>query len=1107
MKSLNKVLSLFLCLVLFLNMVPVVQGTSVSSEDLAIVSYTVPVISNEYTNDYVTIYEHEGKFFMSLNDIGDFTRSTLTEDDETLTLTHGLREVVISKADGHMVDSGIVDQGNITLLEYNGMYLCEGIPMLQYLGAACSIHEEKELEVLMPIYTIWESIMPDYLDYYFDINELYGGENSVKISLICDILADVLDGVSGHGLFGSYDIHMEDALYEVLNVDMMKYSSVQQSAAEENQKINDFLTSDVYGFILDGSEKTVDGVYEVLDYYAGFYLNTEIWKNSYLEKLYFEAGDLKSASELGSQINKQVYTQSVMQADLKDVKANKSLLSIGMLAFDTAVTSYGLMQYDDDTRNLFARTISDEMIAHTNYHRAGWMSVSDKIANTLKSTESIVVNTAATKIAETAVDEVSKFGVQKAISGLTTKGNIYVAAAQIGLYLASLINHSSNEAYSADLNAILLNEAHFDIAMMASQLLVDERDKYHFSNPESLKRIKDMFTLYYRFVIAFSENVAKSIDEFGSRDDQKWVDWFSSTEERSVANYAAAYLYRITNCVIVPYVEYSQLTDGVITHDWVSKANQHLELSDAYFDYIYNNRYNEQYCYHIPKILLTGNNFEQLNSQIYSKLYSSLQEGVYNGTDIYTINMSYGCGQKINYASIIVSEQLDWGWTDYYVYNIDISNGHQLSVKDLLSIYGLTDENYRNLAQKALKAQYELYYREAYEDNKSNESFLSFYQQQLDATISKQNIDAVIPYIDSNGDLCGVAAIYSLAGADYYHHLINLTGTEEPAPIRCEIDHSNSTGSATGDSLQYFIENCDRHYFTAADIQDFSAEMCMYARNAIFAKAGRKFQNQELRTYFEQYSWYHPYIEPEDFQDSMLSTIQLANINLILSHEEKLEINTMLDSLTGEEGIYTRYLHNGGYEELLGQEFDKEKLQVSSCLLDLDSDGTKELFLSLGTGNYGPRGMETCTFLLDIESNQVIKATNAYFGGGSMGGDYLGIRYDKEQQKHVLVLEGHIRDGVSAHGTYLDIYSESNFKAGMELFEGYYSLYGDTYQESAAKIRAETSLYYEDGEDFRFYQINDQYVTKEAFDAAWARYEEPREGFQPKNGSFVKPIA
>ena len=77
----------------------------------------------------------------------------------------------------------------------------------------------------------------------------------------------------------------------------------------------------------------------------------------------------------------------------------------------------------------------------------------------------------------------------------------------------------------------------------------------------------------------------------------------------------------------------------------------------------------------------------------------------------------------------------------------------------------------------------------------------------------------------------------------------------------------------------------------------------------------------------------------------------------------------------------------------------------------------------------------------------------------------------------------------------------------MELFEGYYSLFGDTYLESAANVRSETSLYYEDGEDFIFYQINEQYVTKEAFESALSRYEEPRDGFQPKTCSFVKPIA
>ena len=116
--------------------------------------------------------------------------------------------------------------------------------MLMYLGAACTLKDDKALEVLMPSITIWESIMPDYLDYYFDIKKLYGGEENIKFSLACDIIADVLDGVSGHGLFADADTHLEDALYEILNVDMMKYESVQESNAEQNQDLNNFLSSE-----------------------------------------------------------------------------------------------------------------------------------------------------------------------------------------------------------------------------------------------------------------------------------------------------------------------------------------------------------------------------------------------------------------------------------------------------------------------------------------------------------------------------------------------------------------------------------------------------------------------------------------------------------------------------------------------------------------------------------------------------------------------------------------------------------------------------------------------------------------------------------------------
>ena len=124
-----------------------------------------------------------------------------------------------------------------------------------------------------------------------------------------------------------------------------------------------------------------------------------------------------------------------------------------------------------------------------------------------------------------------------------------------------------------------------------------------------------------------------------------------------------------------------------------------------------------------------------------------------------------------------------------------------------------------------------------------------------------------------------------------------------------------------------------------------------------------------------------------------------------------------------------------------------------------------------------------------------------------MGGDYLGIRYDKEQQKHVLALDSHIRAGVDEHITSLQIRSGPNFSANMDISRHYFNLAVSWTHEYADQIRSETNLYHEDGSDFYSYQIDEQYVAKDAFDSAWARFEEPREGFQPKAGSFVKPIA
>jgi hypothetical protein len=52
-------------------------------------------------------------------------------------------------------------------------------------------------------------------------------------------------------------------------------------------------------------------------------------------------------------------------------------------------------------------------------------------------------------------------------------------------------------------------------------------------------------------------------------------------------------------------------------------------------------------------------------------------------------------------------------------------------------------------------------------------------------------------------------------------------------------------------------------------------------KNEIFARHGRRFNDAELQAYFDEKSWYNGTINPDDFNDAILSDIEKANIDVI----------------------------------------------------------------------------------------------------------------------------------------------------------------------------------------------------------------------------------
>lgn len=66
-----------------------------------------------------------------------------------------------------------------------------------------------------------------------------------------------------------------------------------------------------------------------------------------------------------------------------------------------------------------------------------------------------------------------------------------------------------------------------------------------------------------------------------------------------------------------------------------------------------------------------------------------------------------------------------------------------------------------------------------------------------------------------------------------------------------------------------------------------SAEECRLARNELYARHGRMFDERNFKHNFNGKIWYSGRIRPCDFQESMLNDYEIYNRDLIASFEEE----------------------------------------------------------------------------------------------------------------------------------------------------------------------------------------------------------------------------
>lgn len=88
-----------------------------------------------------------------------------------------------------------------------------------------------------------------------------------------------------------------------------------------------------------------------------------------------------------------------------------------------------------------------------------------------------------------------------------------------------------------------------------------------------------------------------------------------------------------------------------------------------------------------------------------------------------------------------------------------------------------------------------------------------------------------------------------------------------------------------GESTDYILPDSDSQYITDDDLYDLSESECKIARNEIYARHGRKFNDASLQEYFDSKDWYEGTIEPEEFDESVLNKYEKKNVKTIAKYE------------------------------------------------------------------------------------------------------------------------------------------------------------------------------------------------------------------------------
>ena len=160
-------------------------------------------------------------------------------------------------------------------------------------------------------------------------------------------------------------------------------------------------------------------------------------------------------------------------------------------------------------------------------------------------------------------------------------------------------------------------------------------------------------------------------------------------------------------------------------------------------------------------------------------------------------------------------------------------------------------------------------------------SVLSDYETQVDAALQDNDYKEAVRVLDSWMEFAQSAEQELRAKESEERERLE----SESRARESEEAARQSESEVVTDADGYLLAGSDTRYVTADEVTALSAAQRRLARNEIYARHGRMFNDAEVQKYFNNQPWYTGTIQPQDFDEGVLNEFEKANINLIASLE------------------------------------------------------------------------------------------------------------------------------------------------------------------------------------------------------------------------------